>query len=75
VAPDVYVAARHRRLYLRLVVDLDVAGGVDLALDGAAEKNVAIDVQLADQAITRAECDRAGALTGAWRFGRRLIRR
>jgi hypothetical protein len=47
---------------------------VDLALHGAAEAHVAIDMELADQAVARAERDSA-ALTGGWRFGRRLIRR
>jgi len=36
-------------LTFRLVVDLDVACGVDLTLDCPLRKNVAVDVQLADQ--------------------------
>jgi len=54
-------------------VDLDVACGVDLTLDCPAEKNVAVDVQLADQAVAWSERDRAGAMAWGWRFGRRLI--
>jgi len=75
MASDVDVGTRYRCLDLRLVVDLDVAGGVDLAFDGAAEEDIAIDVQLADQAVARTECDRAGALSSRRRFRRRLIRR
>jgi hypothetical protein len=46
---------------------------VNLALHCAAEAHVAIDVELADEPVARAERDRAPA--GGGRFGRRLIRR
>jgi hypothetical protein len=47
---------------------------MDLAFDGASETHIAIDVELTDQAVARAERDGA-ALAGGGRFGRRLIRR
>jgi hypothetical protein len=47
---------------------------MDLALHRAAEMDVAIDVELADQSVAWTERDRA-PLTGGRCFGRRLIRR
>jgi hypothetical protein len=57
-----------------LIIDLDVSGGVDLALHRSAETHIAIDVELADQSVAWTEGDRA-PLTGGRCFGRRLIRR
>ena len=74
VAPDVHISARERRRHLGLVVDLDVAGRYDLALNRPAQPDIAIDVELADQTVARTECYRV-ALAGLLRWGRRLIRR
>jgi hypothetical protein len=74
VAPDVHIPARERRRHFGLVVDLDVAGSLDLTLNRPAQPDIAIDVELADQAVARTECYRA-ALAGLLGWGRRLIRR
>jgi hypothetical protein len=59
VASDAHIPARQRRVYLRLVVDLDIAGGMNLALYRPAETHIAVDVELADQTIARSEGDGA----------------
>jgi hypothetical protein len=74
VAPYVHIPARERRRYPGLVVYLDVAGRFDLALNRPAQPDIAIDVELADEAVARTECYRV-PLAGLLRWGRRLIRR
>jgi len=74
VATDVHIPARERRRHLGLVVDLDVAGRFDLTLNRPTQPDIAIDMELADQAVARTERYRA-ALAGRLVGGRRLIRR
>jgi hypothetical protein len=74
MAADADVASRKRRVDIRLVVDLYVAGGMDLALHRATQTHIAIDVELADQSVAWTEGDNAPLDRGR-RFGRRLIRR
>ena len=74
MAPDVHIPARERCRHLGLIVDLDVAGRFYLAFDRPAQPNIAIDVELAYQAVARTKCYRV-ALAGLLRWGRRLIRR
>ena len=66
VASDVDVSARERRRHLGLVVDLDVAGRYDLALNRPAQPDIAIDVELPDQTVARTERYRV-ALAGLLR--------
>jgi hypothetical protein len=74
VPANAHVASVQRSIHLRLVVNLDVSGGMDLALNSAPESDVAVDVKLADETVARAQSDGA-PLGGGWLFGRRLSRR
>jgi hypothetical protein len=74
VASDVYIPTRQRRCDLGIVVDVDVAGRFNLALNRPAQPDIPIDVQLSDQAVAWTECYRT-APAGRLCWGRRLIRR
>jgi hypothetical protein len=54
VPSDADVASVQRGVDLCLIVDIDVPGGMDLTLDSAAETDVAVDMELADEAVARA---------------------